>query len=62
LSEKYIKRKKMEKIEKIAEEHADWFVEVVVPMFKPIIKETAKTFFIHGYKHGVDEKEQKKRE
>jgi len=52
----------MERIEKIAEEHADWFVEVVVPMFKPIIKETAKTFFIHGYKHGVEEKEKKKSE
>ena len=52
----------MERIEKIAEEHANWFVEVVVPMFKPIIKGTAKTFFIHGYKHGVEENEVKENE
>ena len=61
MSESYIKRKKLEEIEKIAEEHAEWFVEVVVPMFKPIIRETAKTFFLHGYKHRVNEEEKKKR-
>lgn len=55
MSAKYIKRKALEEIEKIAEEHADWFVEVVLPMFKPIIKQTAKTFFMHGYKHGKEE-------
>jgi len=60
MSESYIKRKKLQDIEKIAEEHAAWFVEVVIPMFKPIVKETAKTFFLHGYKHRIDEEKVKK--
>jgi hypothetical protein len=50
MSKSYIKRKSLEEIETIAEEHAEWFVE----MLAPIIKEVAKTFFLHGYKHGKE--------
>jgi hypothetical protein len=47
MSKAYIRRRKLKEIERMAEEHADWFVEITSPM----LKEVAKTFFIHGYEH-----------
>ena len=47
MSKAYIRRQKLKEIERMAEEHADWFVEMINPM----LKEVAKTFFIHGYEH-----------
>lgn len=37
--------------EEIAEEHAEWFVSIIMPM----IKSTAKTFYVHGHKHSMAE-------
>lgn len=47
MSKSYIKRRKLKEVERMAKEHADWFVE----MIRPMLKEVAKTFFIHGYEH-----------
>jgi hypothetical protein len=54
MSKKYIKRKSLQEVEIIAEEHAEWFVEII----SPILKSVAKTFFIHGYKHGIEKKKE----
>jgi hypothetical protein len=55
MSKKYIKRKSLEEVEIIAEEHAEWFVEII----SPILESVAKTFFMHGYKHGMEEKKER---
>ena len=40
----------MSEAEKLAEDHAEWFVKTV----KPLLKE----FFMHGYKHAKKEEKQ----
>ena len=40
----------MSEAEKLAEDHAEWFVKTI----KPLLKE----FFMHGYKHAKKEEKQ----
>jgi len=54
-------KKIINRSEQLAEEHAEWFVNIILQMFRPVIKETAKTFFIHGYKHAKEEKHGKQK-
>ena len=44
------------RIEKMAKEHSNWFVNV----YSNIIKIVAYEMFIHGYKHGYKDKEKEK--
>ena len=44
-------KEKQELIKKIAEAHVDWFLEMIRPL---LISE-----FVHGYKHGLKDKEKK---
>jgi len=39
----------MSREEKLAEEHVDWFLEIMRPLLI--------TFFIHGYKHSKEDAE-----
>lgn len=43
-------------VEQLAEEHAEWFAELMIRILRPVIKETARTFLEHGYKHGKEKR------
>jgi len=40
----------MSEKEKLAQQHADWMIELLTP----IIRHIAYQEFLHGYKHGVE--------
>lgn len=61
MSSRYIRRKRLQQAALIAREHAEWWVEVVIPMMIPVIKVTAETMFIHGYKHRMEEEKRNSR-
>ena len=49
-----MKQQTTDKANKLAKEHADWFLTLFGATVRPLLI----SFMIHGYKHGIQEKDE----